>query len=61
MKTYGRKRSSWKARLKKSYHSKNLSTEEQLKFKDNRLYNDQWEELIKYWEIGEFGVHFYTL
>ena len=58
MKTCGRKRSNWKARLKKSYHIKNLSTEEQLKFKDKRVYNDQWEELIKYWETEEFEVYF---
>ncbi|XP_062079279.1 uncharacterized protein LOC133783648 [Humulus lupulus] len=47
--TFGRKLRAWKSYLKKTYYLEHLSFEEQKKYKDKRVYDDQWEELIKYW------------
>ncbi|XP_062079368.1 uncharacterized protein LOC133783708 [Humulus lupulus] len=47
--TFGRKLRARKSYLKKTYYLEHLSFEEQNKYKDKRVYDDQWEELIKYW------------
>ncbi|KAF4373057.1 hypothetical protein F8388_019239 [Cannabis sativa] len=46
---FGKKLREWKSFLKNTYYLENLSFEEQRKCKDKRVYDDQWEELIKYW------------
>ncbi|KAM6597103.1 hypothetical protein CsatA_007627 [Cannabis sativa] len=46
---FGKKLREWKCFLKNTYYLEHLSFEEQKKYKDKRVYDDQWEELIKYW------------
>ncbi|KAM6569186.1 hypothetical protein CsatB_017171 [Cannabis sativa] len=53
MRSCGKELKNWKAFLKKTYYSEILSFEEQKKYKDKRVYDGQWEELIKYWATDD--------
>ncbi|KAF4357927.1 hypothetical protein F8388_026440 [Cannabis sativa] len=53
MKTCGKELKNWKAYLKKTYYSETLSFEEQKKYKDKRVYDKQWEQLINYWATDD--------
>ncbi|KAF5952306.1 hypothetical protein HYC85_010250 [Camellia sinensis] len=53
MKCSGKKLKDWKANIKKNYYKNHLSFDQQKHYKDSRVYDDQWEHLIKYWAIEE--------
>ncbi|XP_062103208.1 uncharacterized protein LOC133814235 [Humulus lupulus] len=53
MRTCGKQLRNWKSYLKTTYYSEHLSFEEQKKYKDKRVYDGQWEKLIKYWAIED--------
>ncbi|XP_060972607.1 uncharacterized protein LOC133038462 [Cannabis sativa] len=53
MRSCGKELKNWKAFLKKTYYSETLSFEEQKRYKDKRVYDGQWEELIKYWATDD--------
>ncbi|XP_028074565.1 uncharacterized protein LOC114276929 [Camellia sinensis] len=53
MKCSGKKLKDWKANLKKNYYKNHLSFDQQKHYKDSRVYADQWEHLIKFWNIEE--------
>ncbi|KAF4393075.1 hypothetical protein F8388_012584 [Cannabis sativa] len=56
MRSCGKELKNWKAFLKKTYYSETLSFEEQKRYKDKRVYDGQWEELIKYWATDDAKV-----